>query len=82
MTGSCKQVHQSKELHGIQMAKLILKWRSIKGCGPRFIWPSFSKDVAGKNNFWKNINLRIPNKQDPKHSTVVHTVQSTSTSYV
>jgi hypothetical protein len=34
---------KSKELHGIQMAQLILKWRSIKGCGPRSIWPSFSQ---------------------------------------
>jgi hypothetical protein len=34
---------KSKKLHGIQMAKLILKWRSIKGCGPGSIWPSFSQ---------------------------------------
>jgi hypothetical protein len=34
---------KSKELHGIQMAKLILKWRSIKGCGPGSIWPSLSQ---------------------------------------
>jgi hypothetical protein len=34
---------KSKELRGIQMAKLILKWRSIKGCGPGSIWPSFSQ---------------------------------------
>jgi hypothetical protein len=34
---------KSKELHGIQMGKLSLKWRSIKGCGPESIWPSLSQ---------------------------------------
>jgi len=34
---------KSQDLRGIQMAKLILKWRSIKGCGPASIWPSFSQ---------------------------------------
>jgi hypothetical protein len=34
---------KSKELRGIKIAKLILKWRSIKGCGPGSIWPSFSQ---------------------------------------
>jgi hypothetical protein len=39
-------------------------------------------EVAGKIGFWKNIELRIPNKWDPNYSTVEHTAQSTSTLYV
>jgi hypothetical protein len=32
-----------KELHGIQMAKLILKRHTIKGCGHESILPSLSQ---------------------------------------
>ena len=34
---------KSKELHGIQIAKLILKWDSIKGCKHGSILPSLSQ---------------------------------------
>jgi hypothetical protein len=62
-------------------------WEEVNGVPPNYDCVLLqeeeeSQEVTGKIGFWKNIDLRIPNERDPKYSTVVHTVQSTSTSYV